>query len=154
MTTFLIGGGWSPQHEIREWLAEGQRRYAGFSAGASVAAERALVGGWLLGGVAVCPDAAGEDVDEVTVVDGLGLVPFTVEVHCAQWGRCLGSLRRRWRTTARPGQSTGPGTRGCCARPTTTWRSGCCAPARASTWADTPVERPPVLSVGSRTVPS
>jgi cyanophycinase len=60
--------------------------YAGFSAGAAVAADRAVVGGWRDRGVPVCPEDAGEDLDEVTVVDGLGLVPFGVDVHAAQWG--------------------------------------------------------------------
>jgi len=71
---------------IRAWLTDGGRPYAGFSAGAAVAAVHALVGGWKDGDVPVCPDDAGEDLDEVTVVPGLGLVPWTVDVHCAQWG--------------------------------------------------------------------
>jgi cyanophycinase len=67
--------------------------YAGFSAGAAVAARRAIVGGWRAGrdGAAVCPEDTGEDLDGVTVVDGLGLVPFAVDVHAAQWGT-LGRL--------------------------------------------------------------
>lgn len=60
--------------------------YAGFSAGAAVAADRAVVGGWRDRGVPVCPEDAGEDLDQVTVVDGLGLVPFAIDVHAAQWG--------------------------------------------------------------------
>ena len=39
----------------------------------------------------MCPADAGEDLEEVTVVDGLGLVPFAVDVHAAQWGT-LGRL--------------------------------------------------------------
>lgn len=60
--------------------------YAGFSAGAAIAAEQAIVGGWRLGGRPVCGEDAGEDLDEVTVVPGLGRVPFAVDVHAAQWG--------------------------------------------------------------------
>lgn len=60
--------------------------YAGFSAGAAIAAERALVGGWLVDGRPVCPDDAAEDLDEVTVVTGLGRVGFATDVHAAQWG--------------------------------------------------------------------
>lgn len=60
--------------------------YAGFSAGAAIAAGSALVGGWLLQGRAVCPEDAAEDLEEVAVVPGLGLVPFAVEVHATQWG--------------------------------------------------------------------
>ncbi|MFJ9317890.1 hypothetical protein ACIRN4_27125 [Pimelobacter simplex] len=60
--------------------------YAGFSAGAAIAAERALVGGWRVAGRPVCPDDAAEDLDEVTVVPGLGRVDFATDVHAAQWG--------------------------------------------------------------------
>lgn len=89
----LVCGGLTPAYAtgltpvaagLREWLQD--RPYAGFSAGAVVAAHRALVGGWLLGGRAVCPQDAAEDLDEVSVVPGLGLVPYVVDVHCAQWG--------------------------------------------------------------------
>ena len=91
----LVCGGLTPAYAaalaparqpLREWLAQGHRPYAGFSAGAAVAAERAVVGGWLAGGVPVCPEDAAEDLEQVSVVDGLGLVPFSVDVHCAQWG--------------------------------------------------------------------
>jgi cyanophycinase len=71
---------------IRGWLSASARPYAGFSAGAAIAAHRALVGGYRLNGVAVCDDGAAEDLDELTVVDGLGLTGITVDVHCAQWG--------------------------------------------------------------------
>lgn len=60
--------------------------YAGFSAGAAIAAGRAIVGGWRLDGRPVCGEDAGEDLDEVAVVPGLGRVPFAVDVHAAQWG--------------------------------------------------------------------
>ena len=59
---------------------------AGFSAGASIAARRALVGGWLDRGVPICSEDAGEDLAEMTVTEGLGLLPVTVDVHAAQWG--------------------------------------------------------------------
>lgn len=91
----LVCGGLTPAYaallgpvtaEVRAWLAEADRPYAGFSAGAAVAAARAVVGGWRVDGVPVCPDDAAEDLDELTITDGLGLVPFAVDVHCAQWG--------------------------------------------------------------------
>lgn len=90
----LVCGGLTPAYaaalgpvaeEVRGWLG-GTRPYAGFSAGSAIAAGRALVGGWRAGGRPVCSEDAGEDLDEVTVVPGLGLVPFAVDVHCAQWG--------------------------------------------------------------------
>jgi cyanophycinase len=88
----LVCGGLTPAYQ--EVLRGGLPRpltardlpYAGFSAGAAVAAGRALVGGWLVGGVAVCPEDSAEDLEEVEVRAGLGRVPFTVDVHAAQWG--------------------------------------------------------------------
>ncbi len=91
----LVGGGLTPGYadalvpvaaEIRSWLSDGDRPYAGFSAGAAVAASRAIVGGWRTGGIPVCPEDTGEDLDELTVVPGLGLTTWSVDVHCAQWG--------------------------------------------------------------------
>ncbi|MGN6330725.1 MAG: hypothetical protein ACTHOD_03625, partial [Motilibacteraceae bacterium] len=77
----LVCGGLTPAYaaalspvaaQLRGWLAEGGRPYAGFSAGAAVAAERAVVGGWLREGRPVCPEDAGEDLKEVEPVQGLG----------------------------------------------------------------------------------
>lgn len=90
----LVGGGLTPRYrellephfgELRRQVAAGVP-YLGFSAGAAVAAERALVGGWRIGGVAVAPEEAGEDLDELTVAPGIGLVDVAIDVHAAQWG--------------------------------------------------------------------
>jgi cyanophycinase len=70
---------------ITAWVTDGHP-YAGFSAGAVIAAQRAIVGGWLRDGVPICSEETAEDLDELTVVAGLGLLPFSVDVHCAQWG--------------------------------------------------------------------
>lgn len=51
-----------------------------------MAARHAVVGGWLVDGVPVCPEETGEDLAEVETRAGLGLVPFAVDVHAAQWG--------------------------------------------------------------------
>jgi cyanophycinase len=89
----FVGGGLTPAYadaigpvaaDLRAWL-DG-RVYAGFSAGAAVAASPALVGGWRSHGVEVCAEECAEDLDELTVREGLGLVPGAVEVHAAQWG--------------------------------------------------------------------
>ena len=90
----LVGGGLTPTYrellephfgELRRQVAAGVP-YLGFSAGAAIAAERALVGGWRIGGVAVSPEEASEDLDELTVVPGIGLVDVSIDVHVAQWG--------------------------------------------------------------------
>lgn len=60
--------------------------YAGSSAGAAVASTHAVVGGWLHRGVVVCPDDAAEDLEEVTVMPGLGIVEEMVDVHASAWG--------------------------------------------------------------------
>ncbi|MCS0500652.1 Type 1 glutamine amidotransferase-like domain-containing protein [Protaetiibacter mangrovi] len=90
----VVGGGLTPAYhaaidplveEIRLLVADGLP-YLGFSAGAMIAADRAIVGGWRINGIAVCPEETGEDLDEVAVVEGLGLVDLAVDVHAAQWG--------------------------------------------------------------------
>src|SRR4051794_16628374 len=60
--------------------------YAGSSAGAAVAARRAVVGGYLDGERVLCPDEAGEDLEQVSVVAGLGIVEEMVDVHASAWG--------------------------------------------------------------------
>ena len=90
----LIGGGLTPAYldavqpivdEIRLLVGDGLP-YLGFSAGAAIASDAALIGGWRIGGVPVCPEAASEDLDEVTIVEGIGLVDLAIDVHAAQWG--------------------------------------------------------------------
>ncbi|MEV4336411.1 Type 1 glutamine amidotransferase-like domain-containing protein [Streptomyces sp. NPDC049590] len=103
----LVCGGLTPAYQaalaeclerLPGLLAERGLPYAGFSAGAAVAARRAVVGGWLVDGVPVCPEETGEDLAEVEVRAGLGLVPFAVDVHAAQWGtlaRLVAAVGRR-----------------------------------------------------------
>ena len=90
----VIGGGHTPDYlaallpiagELRRQVSAGVP-YLGFSAGAMIAAERALVGGWQIGGVEVSPESSAEGLDEVTVQNGIGLLDVTVEVHAAQRG--------------------------------------------------------------------
>lgn len=77
----------------RGWLGALRERglpYGGTSAGAMVAAEAAIVGGWQVerAGRArqlVFP-GAGEGLTPLSVQPGLGLVPFAVDVHAAQMG--------------------------------------------------------------------
>jgi cyanophycinase len=90
----FVGGGPTPEYHaslagaytrIRAVVSAGVP-YAGFSAGAALAGSQAIIGGWLLDGRPVCPEDSNEDLDDVAVVGGIGLVPGTVDVHAAQWG--------------------------------------------------------------------
>ncbi|MGW7421408.1 hypothetical protein ACWGJB_15250 [Streptomyces sp. NPDC054813] len=104
----LVCGGLTPAYQdafagclelLPEVLAEHGIPYAGFSAGAVLAARRAVVGGWLVDGVPVCPPDTAEDLDGVEVRPGLGLAPFAVEVHAAQWGtlgRLVAAVAHGW----------------------------------------------------------
>lgn len=72
------------------WLHEHNLPYCGVSSGAVVAGDRAVVGGWR---VRVDDELhpfqtkiAGEELDELEVLPGLGLVPFAVECHAGSHG--------------------------------------------------------------------
>lgn len=90
----FVGGGLTPGYHaavmpaadtIRGLVSTGVP-YAGFSAGAMIAGDVALLGGWRIGGVPVTQQASGEGLDEVTLDAGLGLVDLVVDVHVAQYG--------------------------------------------------------------------
>jgi cyanophycinase len=85
----FVAGGWTPGYQEAlvgtDWLPS-DAVYGGFSAGAAIAGEWAIVGGWKHAGRDVCAEEAGEDLEPLTVRPGLGLVPFAVDVHATQWG--------------------------------------------------------------------
>ncbi|MGN6030738.1 MAG: Type 1 glutamine amidotransferase-like domain-containing protein [Thermomicrobiales bacterium] len=98
-----VGGGLTPDYQqaivpsageaIAELVASGVP-YAGFSAGSAIAAEAGIVGGWKLPlpagasgrEVPICAEDVSEDEEFLAVRPGIGLVPFAVDVHAAQWG--------------------------------------------------------------------
>jgi cyanophycinase len=90
----LIGGGLTPAYfdavapivdEIRLLVGDGLP-YLGFSAGAAIAADVAIIGGWQIDGIPICSEDVSEELDDLTVVEGLGLIDLAVDVHAAQWG--------------------------------------------------------------------
>jgi len=97
-TGVLVCGGLTPayhdglcvQTEWLHYLNDNEIPYCGFSAGAAIAADNAILGGWLrdIGGrtVQIADENAGEDLEQLTVRPSLGLVDFSVEVHATQWG--------------------------------------------------------------------
>jgi len=98
-TGLLVGGGATPAYQralcptAEEWLPMLRARgipYAGYSAGAMIAAEVALLGGWKArtptGDRRLVARAFGEGLTYLACRTGLGLVPFLVDVHAAQWG--------------------------------------------------------------------
>jgi cyanophycinase len=100
-TGLFVCGGVTPfYHQAlcadKEWLVELRTRnipYGGTSAGAAVAARQAILGGWRLEreGVArqILFQGASEGLEMLAVEEGLGLVPFSVEVHASQWGTLI-----------------------------------------------------------------
>lgn len=90
----VVWGGLTPAYrdsldsaytEIRRQVSAGVP-YLGFSAGAVLAAEHAILGGWKIGEVEVSPEEASEDLDEITMGEGIALIDLAVDVHAAQWG--------------------------------------------------------------------
>jgi cyanophycinase len=90
----LVGGGLTPAYlqafaplaeRIRSMVSSGVP-YLGFSAGAMIAPDRALLGGWLIGGIEIGDQDAAEELEELTLEEGLGLIDVTVDVHAVQWG--------------------------------------------------------------------
>jgi cyanophycinase len=73
-----------------EYLTEDNIPYCGFSAGASVASENAITGGWQREIknriIQIADENAGEDLDLLDVRNGLGLINFSIDVHATQWG--------------------------------------------------------------------
>jgi hypothetical protein len=90
----VVWGGLTPAYrqslepafgEIRRLVASGVP-YLGFSAGAAIAAERAIVGGWKIDAVEIGTEDASEDLEQLTVEAGIGLIDLAVDVHAVQWG--------------------------------------------------------------------
>lgn len=97
-TGIFIGGGTTPLYQDIlcqnsnwvEYILKRNLPYCGFSAGAAIAAEKALIGGWKLQvgnqAIPVVDEECSEDLEWLTVKKGLKLVPFSVDVHASQWG--------------------------------------------------------------------
>lgn len=97
-TGIFICGGLTPfYHHILcsdtqwcEYVLSRGISYGGFSAGAAIAADQAIVGGWKIHlndqEVPILDADLAEELEFLTVRPGLGLVSFAVDVHGSQWG--------------------------------------------------------------------
>jgi cyanophycinase len=97
-TGIFVCGGLTPAYYAalcadQSWctyLHTQQLPYAGFSAGAMIAASHAIVGGWQRvvndRVIAIADEQASEDLDLLDIRPGLGLVSFAVDVHASQAG--------------------------------------------------------------------
>jgi len=99
----VVGGGltpayWEGLHPVAgaiSRLVTAGVPYLGFSAGAMVAPHQAITGGYRIQGVEVCGEECSEGLESVDVREGLGLAPFSVDVHAAQAGtlsRAVGAV--------------------------------------------------------------
>ena len=90
MSIFLVGGGpdtvTTPVVFDRFMREVRHRAGGGRVARIVVAPSRAIIGGYRVRGTEVCGEECSEGLDEVEIRDGLGLVPFAVDVHAAQAG--------------------------------------------------------------------
>lgn len=112
ITGLFVGGGLPSAYHAAlwptaaEWLPVLRARaipYAGYSAGALIAPEAALLGGWRarVGDRErpLTPRRTAEGLHLVCCRPGLGLVPFIVDAHAAQWGtlpRLLHAVAAGW----------------------------------------------------------
>ncbi|ASP39324.1 hypothetical protein CHH28_11835 [Bacterioplanes sanyensis] len=97
-TAVFVWGGLTPLYQEvltadQSWvqyLKDNNVVYGGFSAGIVIAAEQAVVGGWQMPvskrQVAILDADLAEGLDALDVRPGLGLVPFSLDVHASQWG--------------------------------------------------------------------
>ena len=85
----IVGGGAVPSYinglapaaEQLSMLVRGGAPWLGFSAGAMAPCVTALAGGWKMQGRQVGQQTGAEGFDEVTFVEGLGLVSLTISTH-------------------------------------------------------------------------
>jgi len=90
----VVWGGLTPAYRVSLEPAFGELRrlvasgvpYLGFSAGAAITAENAIVGGWKIDSVEIGLEDASEDLEQLSVAPGIGLIDLAVDVHAAQWG--------------------------------------------------------------------
>ena len=71
--------------ELRRLVAAGMP-YLGLGAGAVLAGDTAIVGGWKIGSVPVSPYEAAQEIEQVTIAEGLGLVDLGIDIQAAQQG--------------------------------------------------------------------
>ncbi len=98
-TGVMVGGGLTPAYhdaivpasgDWLPWLRDNAIPCVGFSAGAMIAPDFGIIGGWKLRrgdqDLVICSEDVSEDEEHLDIRPGLGLVPFAVDVHASQYG--------------------------------------------------------------------
>lgn len=98
-TGIFVAGGHTPGYHdaivpaaatwFRDSVANGVP-YAGNSAGAMIAPDRGIIGGWKMNHagreIEICSEDVSEEEEALDIRPGLGVVSFAVDVHAAQYG--------------------------------------------------------------------
>lgn len=94
----FVGGGVTPRYqellgnnsEFIEYILQHNIPYGGFSAGAAIAAQQSIVGGWKITerghDIPVLDADFSEDLEYIEIREGLGFLEYPVDVHGSQWG--------------------------------------------------------------------
>ncbi len=98
-TGILVGGGLTPAYhdaiaptsgEWLPWLHDNAIPYVGYSAGAMIAPDLGIIGGWKLRrgdhDLVICSEDVSEDEEYLDIRPGLSLVPFAIDVRASQYG--------------------------------------------------------------------
>lgn len=94
--------GLAPKRNELARLVHNDVPYIGYSAGAAVTSRHALVGGWKINGRAVGSQNWSEGLDEVSIVDGLGMITPTIGTHndvALGDGLLTGVVEQNWTRT-------------------------------------------------------
>jgi len=94
----FVGGGLTPRYQeflgnnrdFIEYILNNNLPYGGFSAGSAIAAQQSIVGGWKITAsghdIPILDADFSEGLDNIEIREGLGFLPYPLDVHGSQWG--------------------------------------------------------------------